>query len=84
MKAMLYFLYGAVAGAIVALLFAPQSGEETRAKIQSAAEENWQAIQAEWQAGMEKIQANLDQIQTDLKQVKQNQSEAETETATTA
>jgi len=83
MKAMLYFLYGAVAGAIIALLFAPQSGEETRAKIQSAAEENWQTIQAEWQAGMETIHSRLDQVQSDLKQVQQKQNEAETETVTT-
>jgi len=82
MKAMLYFLYGAVAGAIIALLFAPQSGEETRAKIQSAAEENWQRIQSEWQAGMEKTQARLDQLQTDLKQVMRKQEEVEAETVT--
>ena len=82
MKAILYFLYGAIAGAIIALLFAPQSGEQLRANIQSTADKSWQAIQAEWQAGMEKIQANLDQIQSDLKQVQQKQIEAETGTVT--
>jgi len=80
MKAILYFLYGAVAGAIIALLFAPQSGKETRANIQSTAEENWQKVQSEWQAGMEKTQARLDQLQSDLKQVLQKQNEAESET----
>jgi len=84
MKAMLYFLYGAIAGAIIALLFAPQSGKETRANIQSTAEENWQKIQSEWQAGMETIHSRLDQVQSDLKQVQQKQNEAETETVTTS
>ena len=82
MKEIFYFLLGASVGAVVALLFAPQSGEETRAKIQSAAEENWQAIQAEWQAGMERIQEHLDQTKSDLKQAQQMQKEAETERAT--
>jgi len=83
MKAMLYFLYGAVAGAIIALLFAPQSGEELRANLQIKAEENWQVIQSEWQSGMEKTQAHPDQMQSDLKQVMQKQSEAEVESVTT-
>jgi len=82
MKAILYFLYGAVAGAIIALLFAPQSGAELRANIRSTADKDWQRIQSEWQTGMEKTQARLDQLQSDLKQVMQKQKEAETETAT--
>jgi gas vesicle protein len=82
MKAILYFLYGAVAGAIVALLFAPQSGSETRADIQTAAEENWEKIRSELQAGMEKTQARLDQLQSDMKQVMQKDEQAETESAT--
>jgi gas vesicle protein len=84
MKGILYFLYGAVAGAIVALLFAPQSGSETRADIQTAAEENWEKIRSELQAGMEKTQARLDQLQSDMKQVMQKDEQAETETAPTA
>ena len=83
MKGFLYFLYGAVAGAIVALLFAPQSGSETRADIQAAAEENWQKIRSELQAGMEKTQARLDQLQSDMKQVMQKEEQTETETAPT-
>jgi len=83
MKAILYFLYGAVAGAIIALLLAPQSGEELRAKIRSTADEDWQRIQLEWQAGMEKTQARLDQVTSDLKQDMQKQTEAEAESGTT-
>ena len=83
MKGIFYFLLGSSVGAVIALLFAPQSGEELRASIQSTADKSWQAIQAEWQVGMEKIQANLDQIHSDLKQVQQKEKEAETEGATT-
>jgi len=82
MKAILYFLYGAVAGAIIALLFAPQSGEELRANIRATADKDWQAIQDDWHTGMERIQEHLDQLQSDLKQVQQKQTEAETESAT--
>ena len=83
MKEIFYFLLGASVGAVVALLFAPQSGEELRANIQTTADKDWQRIQAEWQVGMEKTQARLDQMQSDLKQVLQKQKESESETATT-
>ena len=83
MKEIFYFLLGASVGAVIALLFAPQSGKELRTDIQSTADRNWQTIQTEWQAGMERIQANLDQLQSDLKRAQQNQKEAETETVTT-
>jgi len=82
MKEFFYFLIGASVGAIVALLFAPQSGEETRANIQATAEENWQKVRSELQAGMEKTQTRLDQLQSDLKKVMQTEKEAVIETNT--
>jgi gas vesicle protein len=82
MKEIFYFLLGASVGAVIALLFAPQSGSETRADIQAAVEENWKKIRSELQAGMEKTQARLDQLQSDLKQVMQKEEQAETESAT--
>lgn len=82
MKEIFYFLLGASVGAVVALLFAPQSGEELRANIQTTADKDWQRIQAEWQVGMEKTQARLDQMQSDLKQVLQRQKESESGPAT--
>ena len=72
MKDIFYLLLGAALGAIFALLFAPQSGEELRSKIQTTAEQDWQKMQAEWQAGMEKTQQRLDQMQAELKQVVQS------------
>jgi len=83
MKDFFYFLIGASVGAVIALLFAPQSGEELRANIQSTADENWQTIQTEWHSGMERIQEHLDQLQSELKKVQQKQNEAETESVTT-
>ena len=72
MKDIFYLLLGAALGAIFALLFAPQSGEELRSKIQTTAEQDWQKMQAEWQEGMEKTQQRLDQMQAELKQVVQS------------
>jgi len=59
-------MLGAAVGAIFALLFAPQSGEELRMKIQDTAEKDWQKVQVEWQADQEKIHRRLDQIQQAL------------------
>ena len=66
MKDIFYFILGAAVGAIFALLFAPQSGEELRTKLQDTAEKDWQKVQAEWQADQEKIHQRLDQIQQAL------------------
>ncbi len=68
---MIYFLLGAAVGAIFALLFAPQSGQELRANIQTTAEKDWRKLQAEWQTGMEKTRQRLDQVESDLKQALQ-------------
>jgi gas vesicle protein len=67
MKDIFYFLLGAAVGAIFALLFAPQSGEELRTKLQDTAEQDWQKVQAQWQADQEKTHQRLDQIQQTLK-----------------
>ena len=77
MKDIFYFLLGAVFGAGFALLFAPQSGEELRAKIQATAEEDWQKAQVQWQAELEKIHARFDQVQADLKQSMEPKEEVE-------
>ena len=84
MKEISDFLLGAVAGAVFALLFAPQSGADLRANIQSTAEKDWHKLQAEWKTGMEKTNARLDQMQSDLKKVLQKQDQADSETATTS
>lgn len=63
MKEIVYFMLGVAVGSLVALLFAPESGQELRAKIQSASEQEYQKAQAEWQGEMAKIHQRLDQLQ---------------------
>ena len=52
---MLLLLTGAVAGAVTALLLAPQSGEETRRKIKKTAGKLKEDIGSTVQQGFEKI-----------------------------
>jgi gas vesicle protein len=70
-KEIMYFLLGAVAGATLALLFAPASGQELRANLQATAEKDAAKLQAEWQAAMAKTNEQLDQMQAELKQALQ-------------
>jgi gas vesicle protein len=78
MKETVIFLLGAMVGAAVALMFAPSSGSELRAQIQSTAERDLERLQSEWQQGLDKTHEKLDTPQADLKQaLKQAQREVE-------
>ena len=66
MKDVFYLLLGAAIGAIIALLFAPESGQELRADIRSTADKDLHKVQAEWQTPMDKTQGRLDRMQADL------------------
>jgi gas vesicle protein len=68
MNKMIYFFLGAVVGAILALLYAPQTGEELRAKLQTTAEEDWQKLLVQSQVELQKVQERLDQIQSEQQQ----------------
>jgi gas vesicle protein len=68
MKEIIIFLLGAAVGASVALLLAPESGEELRADIQARAQEELPKLQSEWQSAMEKTNQRLNKLETDLKQ----------------
>jgi gas vesicle protein len=63
MKEIVYFMLGVAVGSLVALLFAPESGQELRAKIQSTAEQDYARMQSEWQKEAAKIHERLDQLQ---------------------
>lgn len=56
------FIMGALAGAVVALLFAPSSGEELRSNIKSQADAQYAKLQDEWQKGMQEIKARMDKL----------------------
>lgn len=78
MKEIVIFLLGAVFGAVIALMFAPASGAELRAQIQTTAEKDLERLQAEWEKNMQKTNEQLAKMQADLKQaLQQGRSEAE-------
>ena len=68
MKDIYNFLFGVIVGALLGLLFAPQSGAELRANIQSTAEKDKRRLQEQWQVQMAKIQARLDQMESEGEQ----------------
>jgi gas vesicle protein len=88
MKYLVSFLGGALVGAVVALLFAPSSGTELRAQIQTGAEAELKKAEAEWQKAMTDLHEKFDQTSQELKTfVEQSrakeakEAEAETEPA---
>ena len=64
MKELIIFTAGVAFGAGVALLFAPESGEELRADIRAKADEELPRLRA----GLDKTNQRLNKIETDLKQ----------------
>jgi gas vesicle protein len=68
MKQIVFFLLGAAVGAVAALMFAPASGAELRAQIQTAAEKDLSLLQSGWQKGLQKTNEKLDKLQADVKQ----------------
>ena len=73
MKELVIFLLGAVFGAVAALMFAPASGAELRAQIQTTAEKDLERLQAEWEKNMQKTNEQLAKMQADLKQALQRE-----------
>ena len=55
---------GALVGAAVALLYAPEAGDELRQKIQSGAEANWQKANLELERVKQTIQEKTQQPQS--------------------
>jgi gas vesicle protein len=64
MKELIIFALGLTVGASVALLFAPESGEELRADIRAKADEELPRLRA----GLDKTNERLNKMETDLKQ----------------
>ena len=76
MKYLGSFLAGAVVGAVVALLFAPSSGTELRAQLQTGAEAELKKAEAEWNKATAELQEKFDQTSQELKALVE-QSKAE-------
>ncbi len=65
-KYALSFLLGVIAGAVVALLFAPTSGNELRANIKTQADAQYAKLQDDYQKGMQQVHTSLDKMNTEL------------------
>ena len=74
MKYVLSFGLGALFGAVVALLFAPSSGEELRANIKTQADTQYTKLQDEWQKGMNELQTRMDKMGNDLQAITSKES----------
>ena len=70
-------LLGAAIGSIVALLFAPSSGEELRANIKTQADTQYARLQDQWQKGMNEMQTRMDKMSSDLQAVTSRSKEAD-------
>jgi len=56
---------GAFFGAIMALLYAPEAGDELRTKLQSSAQSGWEKVQTELGSMKDTAQQNIDQTQAE-------------------
>lgn len=63
----LSFLAGAFVGSVVALLYAPKSGEELRTQIRAEADATARRASAEWNKAMQDIQHQIEESQTQVK-----------------
>ena len=81
MKFLIGFIWGAIIGAAVALLYAPSTGEELRSNIKTQADTQYAKLQEEWQKGVSELQGRMDKINDDLQALSGKVEEADTPTA---
>lgn len=84
MNSFVSFILGAIVGAAVALLYAPQSGEELRANLREEAQVERQRLQAQYEKGMQDLQEAINRVQVDLQSLLQQAEEQMEETAESA
>lgn len=63
MKCVLAFLIGAVVGAAIALLLAPSSGEELRARLSQEAAAKRQQLEADYEKVRQGVHEHVDKMQ---------------------
>jgi gas vesicle protein len=59
-------VFGALAGGLVALLFAPSSGEELRTNIKSKADTEYAKLQDELQKGVQGVQTRMGKMSSEM------------------
>jgi gas vesicle protein len=62
-------VFGALAGAVVALLFAPSSGEDLRMNIKTKADAEYAKLQDELQKGLQDVTSRMDKMSSDLQEM---------------
>ncbi|GAB4280993.1 MAG: hypothetical protein Kow0067_00070 [Coriobacteriia bacterium] len=60
--ALVSFLIGAVAGALLGLFLAPMSGRELQTRIRKEAEADWQKVRAEYYKSVNEVQKSFDDL----------------------
>jgi gas vesicle protein len=68
MKYAVSLLLGAMLGALIALLFAPSSGEELRSNIKTQADVQAARAREEWQKGRQGLQERINKMTTENNQ----------------
>jgi gas vesicle protein len=63
---LLSFLAGAAVGAVVALLYAPASGQELRAQIREEADVRWKMATDEFDKAVNSMQEALDETRKEM------------------
>lgn len=75
MKYVIAFIAGTLAGAAIALLFAPESGEELRTHISERAAAEQERAMAEYHRRMEEMQERISKVQSDMQAMVQRAKE---------
>ena len=85
MKYLYAFVAGVFTGAVVALIFAPESGQDLRMHLGERAVAEQQRAQAEYHRKMEEMQGRMGKMQADMQTMihRSNQESAEAVTTTT-
>ena len=77
MSNIISFIIGGVFGAAIALLFAPQSGEELRANIRNEAQVERQRLQAQYEKSMKDVHERIDKVHGDVQAMMEKHEEQE-------
>lgn len=80
MKFLEGLLLGAVIGAAVALLFAPEKGDDLRARLRAEAESEYNRMQEQMHKGITQLQAQMDKLSSDVQTMTSRSKEANTQT----
>jgi gas vesicle protein len=67
--------FGALTGGLIALLFAPSSGEELRSNIKTKADAEYIKLQDDWQKSRQEMQVRMDKMSSELQKLSSRSKE---------